>query len=358
MNQKHAGQSDTPCVSIGARLVGLGRPTYLVAEAGVNHDGSLDRALRLVDAAADAGADAVKFQVFRAEELATASARTAGYQRSSSGGSQREMLARLELSDDELLRVRTHCTERAVEFLATPFGLRDVDRLLHLQVRAIKIASTDLDNVPLLRRAAETGLPLIVSTGAASADEIEAAVARLCQEGVGERLILLHCVSGYPTPLDAANLRAIATLRQRFAVPCGFSDHTTSTQTGAWAVAVGANVLEKHLTLDRGAAGPDHAMSLDPPAFREYVAAVRRVERALGTGHLGLTALEADVRAVARKSIVAACNLTTGTVLRPEMLTVKRPAGGIAPDQFDALIGRRIASDVPQDTILTWDMIQ
>ncbi|MFQ5807945.1 MAG: N-acetylneuraminate synthase family protein, partial [Phycisphaerae bacterium] len=156
----------------------------------------------------------------------------------------------------------------------------------------------------------------------------------------------------------AANLRAIGTLRQAFGAPSGFSDHTTATQTGAWAVASGAHVLEKHFTLDRSAAGPDHALSLEPPGLREYISAVRDVERALGTGRLGMTPLEADVRAAARKSVVAACDLTTGTVLRPEMLTVKRPAGGIEPDQLDALIGRQVVADVSQDTVLTWDMIQ
>lgn len=372
MKYDHAGQSDTPRVSIGGCLVGSGRPTYVIAEAGVNHDGTLDKALRLVDVAAEAGADAVKFQVFRADELATAAAETANYQKSrglkparthacrkqTRDQSQREMLARLELSDDGFRRVQTRCVERGIEFLATPFGPRDIDRLLELKVNAIKTASTDLNNVPLLRNAAETGLPMIVSTGAASAEEIRTSVEHLREWDAGERLILLHCVSAYPTPLDAANLRAIGALQRNFGVVCGFSDHTTETQTGAWATAAGASVLEKHFTLDREAPGPDHAMSLDPPGLRQYISSIRDVERALGTGKLGLSALEADVRAVARKSVVAARDLTTGTVLRLEMLTVKRPAGGIEPDQLDVLIGRQVATDVPRDTILKWDMIQ
>jgi len=351
-------ETEVLCVSIGPRRVGPGQPVYVIAEAGVNHDGSLDQALRLVDVAIEAGADAVKFQVFRADELASRSAETAGYQRNSARSSQREMLARLELADDEFRRVRTHCAERGIEFLATPFGPRDIDRLLELKVNTIKIASTDLNNLPLLRLATETGLPLIVSTGAATAQEIRASVERLQQWDVGERLILLHCVSAYPTPLDAANLRAIGTLQRAFGTPCGFSDHTTETRTGAWAAAAGASVLEKHFTLDRAAPGPDHAMSLDPPGLRQYISAIRDTERVLGSGQLGMTSLEADVRAVARKSVVAACDLATGTVLRPEMLTVKRPAGGIEPDQLDTLIGRQLTSDVPRDTILTWDMIQ
>ena len=346
-----------PCVSIGQRSIAVGQPAYVVAEAGVNHDGSLDKALRLVDAAVEAAADAVKFQVFRADELASESAATAAYQKRSGGSSQREMLARLELSDDDFRRLRAYCAQRGIEFIATPFGPRDVQCLLDLNLNAIKVASTDLNNTPLLHRVAQTGLPLIVSTGAATADEIETAAELLRRWDAGERLILLHCVSAYPTPLDAANLRAIGTLRRAFGVPCGFSDHTTDTRTGAWAVAAGACVLEKHFTLERSAPGPDHAMSLDPSGLQEYILAVRDAERALGTGSLGMTALEADVRAGARKSVVAACDLTAGTRLRSEMLAIKRPGGGIEPAQLDTLVGRRVAANVSRDTALTWDMI-
>ncbi len=353
-----AAHPEVSCVSIGPRSVGVGQPVYVIAEAGVNHSGSAEEALRLVDAAVEAGADAVKFQVFRADELASESAATAAYQRRSGGSSQREMLTRLELSDDEFRRVQTHCVQGGIEFLATPFGPRDVQSLLDLNVNAIKIASTDLNNKPLLQDIAQTGLPLIVSTGAATADEIETTVEWLRRWDAGERLILLHCVSAYPTPLDAANLAAIGTLQRRFGVPCGFSDHTVDTRTGAWAVAAGARLLEKHFTLDRAASGPDHAMSLDPAGLQEYIRAVRDAERALGTGDLGLTALEADVRAAARKSIVAACDLSAGSTLRLEMLAPKRPGGGIEPDQLDALVGRRLATDVSRDTALTWDMIE
>jgi sialic acid synthase SpsE len=343
---------------IGPRAVGAGVRTYVVAEAGVNHDGALERALQLVDVAAAAGADAVKFQVFRAAELTTAAAATAEYQRQQTGAaSQQQMLARLELSDADLARIAAHCRARNIEFVATPFGSADVDRLTALGVPALKIASTDLNNVPLLRRAAGTGLPLIVSTGAATAAEMQAAVGRLRTWGAGERLIILHCVSSYPTPLAAANLRAIGTLRDTFGLPVGFSDHTVETQTGAWAVAAGACVVEKHFTLDRSAVGPDHAMSLDPAGLAEYVRAVRAVEAALGDGALGLTDLEADVRAAAGRSVVAAVPLPAGTTLTAEMLTLKRPAGGIAPDELESLLGRKVAADVPPDTILTWDLL-
>jgi sialic acid synthase SpsE len=344
-------------VRIGNHVIGNGERVLIVAEAGVNHDGALETALRLVDVAADAGADVVKFQMFRAVELVTATASPAAYQRASGARTQLEMLRRLELSDADFERIQARCRERAVEFLATPFSVPDVDRLVRLGARAIKIASTDLNNVPLLRRVVDTNKPLIVSTGASTPAEINSAVHRLRAWGAGGRLVLLHCISGYPAPLEAANLRAIASLRQAYGVPCGFSDHTESTEIAGWAVAAGACLLEKHFTLDRGARGPDHAMSLDPGQLAVYGRAVRDAEAALGSGRLGMTAVEADVRAAARKSVVAARPILTGARITAEMLTVKRPSGGIAPEEFDIVLGRRAVVDIAADTVLTWDML-
>lgn len=226
-----------------------------------------------------------------------------------------------------------------------------------LGVRAIKIASSDVINTPLLHRAADTGLPMIVSTGAATADEIVASVQRLRSWGVGDRLVLLHCISGYPAPLETTNLRDRA-LWEAFGVPCGFSDHTRSIQIAGWAVAAGACVLEKHFTLDRSAPGPDQAMSMSPGELGKYVAAVREAEAALGSGQIGMSAVEADVRTAAHQSVVAATRIVTGATLTAEMLTVKRPGGGIEPDQLDALVGRQAAADIPPDTVLTWDSIR
>jgi N,N'-diacetyllegionaminate synthase len=345
-------------VSWGARRVGDGQPVVVIAEAGVNHNGSVTQALRLVDAAADAGADVVKFQMFRAAELVTATAELAEYQRASGAGSQHAMLAALELSENEFQRIAQHCTDRQIEFLATPFSAADVDRLLRLGVQALKIASTDLNNPLLLRRAASTRLPLLLSTGAATPGEIAVAIRRLRQWDVAQRTLLLHCISGYPAPLEAANLRAIATLRQVSGRPCGFSDHTESTEIAGWAVAVGACVLEKHFTLDRNAAGPDHAMSLTPAQLAEYVAAARRTAQALGSGTLGMSSIEANVRAVARKSVVAAAPIPAGVTISAAMLTVKRPGGGIPPDELDAVVGRQARAAIAADTVLTWDALQ
>ena len=258
------------------------------------------------------------------------------------------------MSDGEYLRLRDHARSRGIDFLATPFGLGDVERVTSLDSLAIKIASTDLTNSPLLRKAAHSGLPMLVSTGAATEDEIIGVAARMRAWGVSNRLALLHCVSSYPAPLASINLRAIEQLSIRTGLPVGFSDHTTSTTIGAWAVAAGACVLEKHITLDRRDRGPDHASSLDAAQFAEYVAAVRQIDIALGSGEIGLRPVEEDVRRVARKSVVATRDLPAGTAITPEMVTIKRPAGGIEPDSLDALIGRTLATAVAADSPLDW----
>jgi len=346
-----------------------------------------------VDAAKRCGADAVKFQMFRAAELASAEAPTAAYQRERSGAtSQREMLAKLELSDGESAQIASRCEEVGILLAITPFGIEDVSRIEALngkghcsqsigtlaltpalsrgergkgsrssdtpQVAAIKIASTDLPNGPLIDAAARTGLPMILSTGASTLDEIRAAVDRVARAGTGEQLVLLHCVSCYPTPIEAINLRAVQTLREEFGVPVGLSDHTTSQHIGAWAVAAGACVLEKHFTLDKRAAGPDHAMSLTPSELAEYIHTVREAEKALGTGAVGVSALEEDVRRAARKSIVAARQITEGTRITAEMLALKRPGTGIEPGRMADLIGRRASEDIPSDALLSWKMVK
>jgi sialic acid synthase SpsE len=346
-------------VTIGEHKVTPGHPAFVIAEAGVNHNGSVDSALRMVDAAADAGADAVKFQAFQAAELVTASAPTAPYQQRGSGArSQREMLSRLELTQADFARIKTRCDERSILFLATPFSKSDITPLLELDVKAIKIASTDLVNPPLIQSAVASGLPLIVSTGAMSEEEIRQGVESLFRLEAGNRLVLLHCVSCYPTPVEAVNLRAIGDLQRAFGVPCGLSDHTRSTLTGAWAVAAGACVVEKHFTLDPDDRGPDHAVSLSPSQLSEYIAAIREVERALGPGGFGLTEIEKSVRAVAGKSLVSTVGIGAGTCLAREMLTLKRPGTGIPHGQLDMLLGRRAAVDIPSDTVLSWDMVE
>jgi len=377
---------------IAGRAVGVGKSVFVIAEAGVNHDGSVETALRMVDAAAEAGADAVKFQMFRATELTTAEAATAAYQREHCGAkSQREMLTKLELTVGDFERIARRCEELAIALVITPFGVEDAVRIEKINapfgqhvgtggsrragtsgierqehcsessgtsVAAIKIASTDLTNGPLLDAATATGMPLILSTGASTAEEISEAVEGIARRGAIKRLILLHCVSCYPTPIEAINLRAIAALQGEFGVPVGLSDHTTSVEMGGWAVAAGACVLEKHFTLDRAATGPDHAMSLTPEQLVEYVRKVREVEAALGDGTVGITQIEEDVRAAARKSVVSAVAIRQGTRLARSMLTLKRPGTGIPPNDLATLLGREAATDIPSDTLLSWDMVR
>ncbi len=349
----------TRSVSFGDRAIAPGRPVYVIAEAGVNHNGSIETALRLVDSAAGADADAVKFQMFSAERLVAGSAPTVDYQRAASGETlQRTMLERLELLPDEFARIRKRCDDSGIDFLATPFGEDEVEQLVALQPAAIKMSSADLTNEPLLTAAGRTGLPMIVSTGASTEQEIRKSVENLTLLGVAARLVLLHCVSAYPTPLDRLNLRAIRSLRELFNVPTGLSDHTTSKQTGAWAVAAGACVLEKHFTLDPAQPGPDHAMSLSPAALASYISGVRSVESAMGTGSLGMTEVESQVRSASRRSVVAARDVEAGTVLTASMLLVKRPGTGLSPQEIPLLLGRRVTVDIERDAAVTWDMVQ
>lgn len=341
-------------VRIANKLVGPAAPVFIIAEAGVNHNGNLKAALKMIHAAADAGVDAVKFQAFSADRLVTASAPAAGYQRVAD---QKSMLARLELSPLELAQCKAECEALGVVFLATPFHPRDVANLHGAGIAAIKIASPDLANPPLLRVAAATELPVILSTGASTWEEIEAAVETLESAGCRE-LALLHCISSYPTAQEHCNLRTIAMLGRRFGLPVGFSDHTQETDTAGLAVAAGAVILEKHFTLDRGQSGPDHFFSLEPDALADYVAQARRVEGIAGSGRRAPADVEQDVRRVARSSVVSAAAIAAGSAITRDMLTVKRPGGGVEPARMDELIGRVAAADIPADTTLRWEMVQ
>lgn len=337
----------------------LGRPdgVYIIAEAGVNHDGCLDKARALIDAAHAAGADAVKFQAFSAARLAAADAPTCAYQATGAGESQAQMLARLELSPSNFAALKRHAEQRGIMFFCTPFSITDLEMLVALGVSAIKIASPDIVNVPLLRAAAACNRPLIVSTGAATLDEIDAAVAMLSTAGARDRLNLLHCVSAYPTRPADARLGCIRTLADRFGCPAGFSDHTDDADFGALAVAAGARILEKHLTLDRSANGPDHFFSLEPTAMARYVAKARAALTALGDGRVAPNESELEVRRLARGSLVTQRPLRAGEALAAEHLLVQRPAGGIPPDAFDAVIGRVMRIDVPAQTRIEWSML-
>ena len=339
-------------IEIGGRRIGAGERPYVIAEAGVNHNGDQDLARRLIDAAAGAGADAVKFQTFHADRLALEDAPQADYQRQGGAAtSQREMLRGLELPDEALAGLHAHAGERGIGFLSSPFDVESVDLLIGLGVPAIKIGSGDLTNPFLLRSVADRGIPVILSTGMATLEEVDLAMAELRAHG-DPAVVLMQCVSVYPADPATIDLRAMAALEERYAVPVGFSDHTVGLGAAVAAVALGAAVIEKHLTLDRSMRGPDHAASLDPQSFAQMVAAINDAHAALGSGTKAPVAAELPIRAVARRSIVVARPVRAGIALSAGDLTALRPEGGLSPLRLDEVVGRSAARDLAAGEML------
>ena len=346
-------------VEIAGRLIGPGQRCFVVAEAGVNHDGKLEQACRLVDVAVAARADAVKFQAFKAERLAASSAPKAGYQVETTGAeeSQQAMLRRLELLEGAHCELRAYCRSRGILYMCTPFDEGSADFLAELGVAVFKIPSGEITNLPFLAHIATKARPMIVSTGMASLGEVDTAVSAI--EAAGNRqVILLHCVSSYPARAEEINLRAMDTLANAFKLPVGYSDHTLGISVALAAVARGACVIEKHFTLDRALPGPDHRMSLEPDELKELIQEIRVVEAALGDGRKAPTARERETAAVARKSLVAARHISAGTRLTRDLIAVKRPGTGLAPALLDSVLGRVAARDIPPDSVLGWDMLR
>lgn len=305
----------------------------IIAEAGVNHNGEFDRARALVDAAANAGADIVKFQAFRSRDLVADGTPTAAYQKENTGqATQHEMLERLELSLDQLAELADHCRAREIEFLCTAFDPIMITALVEMGMQRIKVASGELNNLPALAHFAATGLPVLLSTGMATMDDVRLAVKTLRENNAGD-ITLLHCTSLYPAPMDSVNLNAMVTLRDAFNVAVGYSDHTLGNHVAVAAVALGATVIEKHLTLDRGLPGPDHAASIEPVEFAAMCTMLRATALALGDGVKVPSAAELDVALVVRKSWHAAADLEAGTVLAADDVCLKRPATGLSAAQ-------------------------
>lgn len=323
---------------------------FVIAEAGVNHNGSAALAVRLVDAAADAGADAVKFQTFKAETLATAAAPKAAYQRrgTARGESQLDMLRKLELSEEGHRRALARAKKRGIAFLSTPFDEASADFLSRLGVALFKLPSGEITNHPLLRHVARKRKPVILSTGMSTLAEVREAVAALRRAGC-RRLTLLHCVSNYPAEPKDANLRAMKTMADAFKTPVGWSDHTPGAVVSIAAVALGAAVIEKHFTLDKRLPGPDHAMSLDPKELKAFVGALREAASALGDGIKAPRPCEAPIRLVARRSLVLKSPLAKGTVIAAAHLSSKRPGTGLPPSRLASVIGRRLKRSLPAD---------
>ncbi len=329
---------------------------FVIAEAGVNHNGCLDTAHKLIDKAALAGADAIKFQTYTANRLTTRTAPKAEYQKHFESGneSQHDMLQRLELSPDDHRELMAHCARQNIRFLSSAFSNEDVDLLDELDVFAIKLGSAEITNFPLLSHAASTLRPIILSTGCSSLDEVQAAVRILKGNGCSD-LALLHCVSAYPARCKDANLRAMKTIRKATKLPVGFSDHTEGILLAAPAVAMSAKIIEKHFTLDRSAPGPDHRASLEPDDLRAMIESIRMVESALGDGIKRPRDAEANTREIARRSLVAVEPLEAGTILQPQHLIARRPGTAISPTELERVLGRILAKPLISDELLTWN---
>lgn len=330
--------------------------TLIIAEAGVNHNGSLELACKLVDAAAEAGVDYVKFQTFKAERLVSYSAPKASYQQAATlqkNETQYEMLRKLELSEEAHRQLVAYCCRKGVKFFSTAFDLPSIDFLASLRLGLWKIPSGEITNYPYLKRIAKQQEAVILSTGMSTMAEVEAAVRVLLAEGVAkEELTLLHCNTEYPTPMEDVNLQVLGTMRDRFGVSVGYSDHTQGIEVPVAAVALGATVIEKHFTLDKTMEGPDHQASLEPDELKEMVTSIRHIEKALGKGIKEVTPSEYKNRTVARKSIVAACFIGEGELFTEQNLTVKRPATGLSPMCWNEIIGKRASKAYHTDDLI------
>ncbi len=334
-------------VRIGKRLVGEGQPCFTAAEVGINHNGSLDLAHRLIDAAADAGADAVKFQNYRTEDFISDRSLTHEYvsQGKTVIESQYDMFKRYELAPSDLLALREHCDRRGVVFFSTPTSENGIRDLINLGAPLLKNGSDYLVHLPLIRAMARSGVPTIISAGMAEADDIKDAVEAFRDAG-GTDLILLHCTSSYPTPPEDVHLRKIPTLARLFDCPVGLSDHTDGVVAAIGSLALGACMIEKHFTLDKNSPGPDHRFSADPAEFRGLVESVRTMEKCLGTSELRPASSEALGRRDYRLSCVAARELSAGHSLTASDVAFRRPGVGFPPKSVDALIQRTLVVDV------------
>lgn len=347
-----------PAIQLGKYKIGPGHPCFIVAEAGVNHNGSLEMARQLVDVALEAEATAIKFQAYKAERLASKDAPKAEYQVRTTGGteSQLEMLRRLELSHDAHRDLMGYCRQRGILFMSTPFDEDNADFLDELGIPVFKIPSGEITNLRFLAHVARKGKPMIVSTGMSNLGEVDAAVRTIREEG-NRDLVLLHCVSSYPAAPRDVNLKAMRTMALAFSLPVGYSDHTPGVEVALAAVALGACVVEKHITLNRNLPGPDHQASLEPDELKALVRGVRIVEEALGDGQKVPTASEKNTAAIARKSLVAARDLPAGTRLAEEHLTVKRPGNGLPPAMLGLVVGRTLKVGVGEGTLIALEML-
>ena len=338
----------------------ISRRCLVIAEAGVNHNGNIDMAKRLIDAAAAAGADAVKFQTFHAEDVVTAAAKKAGYQKRNtrnSAESQLSMLKKLELKDGDFRSLKRYCDRAKIIFLSTPFDIKSVD-LLETLVPFYKISSGEITNCALLESVAAKGKPVVLSTGMATVKEIADALRVLDTAKPGIEVILLHCTTNYPCPFEEVNLKAMLTLKEVFGLNVGYSDHTTGIEVPIAAVALGARIIEKHFTLDRSLPGPDHKASLEPDELKTMIRSIKNIERALGDGIKKPTKSELKIKDAVRRSLVAKRDIEAGHRINKKDIAIKRPGDGIAPCFINSITGMVARAGLKKDGVFQWALLR
>ncbi len=333
-------------------FIGGRNPCFIVAEAGVNHNGSLEMALKLVDIAKSAGADAVKFQTFKAEKLVSPEARMADYQTKNTGKteSQFEMLKGLELSEENHRKIFKYCQRKKIMFISSPFDEDSADFLDKLGVKMFKLGSGEITNIPFLLHIAKKKKPMIISTGMANLDEIKTAVTSI--ERINPAVVILHCTTSYPANFSDLNLNAITTLKREFDIPVGYSDHSEGIESSIAAIALGASVIEKHFTLDKNLPGPDHRASSEPEELGKMVICIRNIEKALGNGVKNPSKGEQVIMRCVRKSIFAKVNIAKGTVITEKMLEFKRPGTGISPSEIRKILGKKATNTIISGNML------
>ena len=329
---------------------------FIIAEAGVNHNGRLDLAYQLIDVAKDAGADAVKFQTFKAENVVSKLADKAEYQKKTTGSdqSQLEMIKKLEISFEDFVKLKKYCDKKEIMFLSTPFDYQSIDFLYDL-VDIYKIPSGEIINYPYLKHIAAKNKPLIISTGMANLGEIEEAINIIRSVNSKAKISLLHCTTNYPTPYEEVNLKAMQTLAAAFKLPVGYSDHTLGIEVPVAAVAVGAKIIEKHFTLDKKLPGPDHKASLEPGELKEMVKAIRNIEMALSNGIKKPNKSEIEIMKVARRSLIATRDIRAGEIIKESDIAIKRPGTGIPPKFKEIVIGMKLKNNIRQDEPFRWE---
>lgn len=328
---------------------------FVIAEAGVNHNGDVTRAFKMIEAAVSAGVDAIKFQTFKAEKLVSSSAAMAKYQKNNLGveTSQLEMIRNLELSFDDFVELKTYCDAKGIVFLSTPFDEESADFLAEI-VPIFKIGSGEITNSRFLKHIAQNKKTIILSTGMSNLGEIESALAVIYSEGTSD-IALLHCTTNYPCPFNEVNLRAMLTIGEAFKLPIGYSDHTLGIEIPIAAVAMGAKIIEKHFTLDRQLPGPDHKASLEPEEMAAMVRSIRNIEAALGDGIKRPNASEYETMMVARKSLVASRFMKAGEAVTIDDIEIKRPGDGINPFLMPIIVGKKLIKDISKDSLFTWE---